>query len=83
MVTNRGCEMHGAQEIIEEASALPVEERAMVVDQLLRSLNATATDIDQEWLAEARKRRAEMKSGAVQAVPGDAVLARLRDRLVR
>lgn len=75
--------MHGTREIIEEAIALPVEERAVVVDSLLRSLNAPDAAIDSEWIAVARRRQAELRAGVVQRVPGDEVLARARQRSVR
>jgi hypothetical protein len=75
--------MHGTREIIEEAIALPVEERAVVVDSLLRSLNTPDDAIDREWTAVARRRQAELRAGLVQRVPGDDVLARARQRLAR
>jgi putative addiction module component (TIGR02574 family) len=60
-------------DLIAEAIALPVEERAMVVDSLLKSLNPPETDIDKRWASVARRRVAELRSGEVKAVPGDEV----------
>ncbi len=60
-------------DLIAEAIALPVEERAMVVDSLLKSLNSPETDIDKKWASVARRRVAELRSGEVKAVPGDEV----------
>ncbi len=37
------------KELIEQAMALPVEERALMVDSLLRSLNPPRSDIDAQW----------------------------------
>ena len=73
--------MHGTKEIIQEATSLPVEERAIVVDSLLRSLNVTNTKIDRQWVAVAKRRLAELRSGHVRAVPGDEVFSRIKETL--
>ncbi|MEI9477089.1 MAG: addiction module protein [Deltaproteobacteria bacterium] len=75
--------MHGMKEIIEEAESLPVEERAMVVDSLLRSLNPSSAEIDSEWVKVAKRRLAELRSGAVKPIPGNEVLAKIRERFVK
>ncbi len=72
--------MHGMREIIEEAESLPVEERAMVIDSLLRSLNSSSTEIDREWLKVAKRRLEELRSGAVKPIPGDEVFGKIRGR---
>jgi len=75
--------MHGTKEIIEEATALPVEERAIVVDSLLRSLNVPSPDIEKAWAEVAKRRLAELRSGRVRAIPGDEVFRRIRERFAR
>lgn len=75
--------MHSTKEIIQEAAALPVEERIIVVDSLLRTLNVPNPDIDKEWVAVAKRRLAELRSGHVSPVPGDQVFARIRERFGR
>lgn len=75
--------MHGTKEIIEEASALPVEERAMVAESLLRSLNGSDAELDKVWSGVAERRLAELRAGRVVAVSGDEVLARVRERFAR
>lgn len=55
--------MHGTKEIIQEATALPVEERVIVIDSILRTLNLPNPDIDKEWVAFAKRRLAELRSG--------------------
>lgn len=72
--------MLGAKEIIEEAESLPVEERAMVVDSLLRSLNTPDPAVDRQWIDLAKQRLAELRSGKVKSVPGEDVFARVRAR---
>jgi len=72
--------MHGIKEIIQEAESLPVEERAMVIDSLLRSLNPPIVEIDQEWVKVAKRRLAELRSGAVKPVPGNEVFRKIRGR---
>ncbi|MBI4842855.1 MAG: addiction module protein [Nitrospirae bacterium] len=71
--------MHGMKEIIEEAASLPVEERAMVVDSLLQTLNPPDAEIEKEWLKVAKRRLAELRSGSVKAIPGDEVFAKIRE----
>ncbi len=68
------------KELIDEAISLPVEERALLADALLRSLNAPDADIDRRWAEVARRRLEELRSGAVAAVPGDDVFARIWKR---
>jgi len=75
--------MHSTKEIIQEAAALPVEERIIVVDSLLRTLNILDPHIDTEWAAVAKRRLAELRSGRVNPVPGDQVFARIRERFGR
>ena len=73
--------MHGMKEIIREAESLPVEERAMVIDSLLRTLNSPDAEIDKEWLTVAKRRVAELRSGSVTPVSGNEVLSKIRKRL--
>ena len=68
------------KQLIDEAVSLPVEERTLVVDSLLRSLNAPREDIDRQWAAVAQRRLAEIRSGRVKPVPGEKVFARVEKR---
>ena len=68
------------KELIEEVISLPVEERAIVADSILRSLNPPESEIDREWAKVAQRRLAELHSGEVQPVPGEQVFARVWKR---
>jgi putative addiction module component (TIGR02574 family) len=68
------------KELIEEAVSLPVEERVMVADSILRSLNAPESDIDRKWMAVAQRRLEELRSGQVKPIPGEQVFARIWKR---
>ena len=72
--------MHGTKEIIKEAESLPVEERVIVVDSLLRTLNPPNPEYDRKWAEVAKRRLKELRSGRVKAVPGAQVFARIRER---
>jgi putative addiction module component (TIGR02574 family) len=75
--------MRNAEEIIQEAASFPVEERIIVVDSLLRTLNMPDQDIDKEWAVVAKRRLAELRSGRVNPVPCGQVFARIRVRFGR
>ena len=68
------------KDLIEEAISLPVEERAMVVDSILKSLNPLESDIDKKWAAVAKRRLKELRSGEVEAIPGEEVFKRIWER---
>ena len=68
------------KELIAEAISLPVEERAILVDPILRSLNSPEADIDRQWITEAERRLNEVRTGRARTIPGDQVFARIRKR---
>ena len=68
------------KELINEAVSLPVEERTLVVDSLLRSLNQPESEIDKKWASLAQKRLDEMKSGSIKSIPGDEVFKKIWQR---
>lgn len=72
--------MPSTKEIIDQVESLPVEERALVVDSLLQSLNRTDPEIDRKWAEAARRRLEDLRSGYVKPLPGDEVLAKARKR---
>ena len=72
--------MHGIKEIIKEAESLPIEERAVLVDSLLRTLNPPDSKIDSEWIKAAKRRLEDLRTGQVKAVLGDIVFDKSRKR---
>ena len=72
--------MPDVKEIIREAKNLPVEDRAKVVDSLLRSLNPTDAAIDRKWIAVAKRRLEELRSGRVKPVSGVVVREKVQKR---
>ena len=72
--------MPSTAEIIHDAESLPVEERTLVVESLLRSLNPPDPEIDRQWVVVAKRRLAELRSGRVKPVPGEEVFAKIRQR---
>ena len=70
------------EQLAEEAMHLPVASRALLADKIVESLDfAEPDEIRRAWAAEALRRRDEIRSGKVKAVPGGEVIAEVR-RLV-
>ena len=59
-----------------EVLKLSPADRSRLLERLVASLEDA--DLEEAWLREAARRDAEIESGAVVAVPGEEVLARLR-----
>lgn len=74
--------MATSEEIFRDAVALPTDVRAELAERLIVSL---AEDISPEvsvaQLAEIRRRIAQVESGEAALIPGDEVLARVRNLL--
>ena len=63
----------------QEALKLSPEQRARLAKLLIDSLDAD-DDVERDWIAEARRRDAEMSSGEVSGIPLETVRERARDR---
>jgi len=72
--------MRKTDDLFDEAISLPVEERTLLVDRLLQSLNPSLSDIDKLWAEEAEKRLKEITEGSVKTIPGDEVFGKIRER---
>ena len=67
------------EQMTEEALALPSEARALLADRLVESLDpAEDSLVRQLWVAEARRRRDDVRSGRVKTIPGDEALAQVK-----
>lgn len=70
------------EQLTSEAMKLPATLRILLADKLVESLDAEELDeIQRLWSVEAIRRRDEIRSGKVQAIPGEEVLEEVR-RLV-
>lgn len=69
-----------ADEIIEATRQLPTEEQLKVFDALHYSLEPVREEAEKLWAIEAQRRLEEIRSGAVEAIPGEEVFAELHKR---
>lgn len=63
--------------VLEDALTLPVQDRAQVAHELLRSLEAEDPDAAAAWSDEIRRRIDEVEAGTAQLDDWEAVKARL------
>lgn len=71
-----------AKKILEDAMALADEEREELAAHLLGSLPATGEqEIEAEWMAEVRRRMADVDAGKVSMIPWEEARQVLRERL--
>ena len=70
--------MRTVEELITEALSLPSASRVLLVEKLVESLEF---DIDETiqtlWIAEAKQRRDEIRTGIVQPIPGEEALSQI------
>ena len=72
------------EQLAEQAMNLPAESRAKLADLLVESLDSDELGrIENMWVAEAKRRRDEVRSGKVKSIPGPEALRRVRDTLKR
>jgi putative addiction module component (TIGR02574 family) len=70
-------------EVLERALALPAEDRGLIIDRLIESLDNEPAEegVEQAWSEEIKRRVEEIQSGRVEMIPGEEVHRRLLARL--
>jgi putative addiction module component (TIGR02574 family) len=69
-------------EIEAKIRTLSLEDRVDLLRALISELDGPSDgDVEQAWIEEARRRRADLVSGKVQGVPGEQVFENLGKRL--
>ena len=75
--------MATTEEIVNQLLSLPVDDRARVAHRLLESLEFADETNRKLWDAEIESRLDAYDRGELHAVPGDEVMARLREKFPR
>ncbi len=60
-----------------EVLNLPPTDRSRLLDELIASLD-TDREVEEAWMREAKRRDDEIESGAIETIPVEVVLAKLR-----
>jgi len=72
------------EEVMNAALALPPNERVMLAEQLMETLDAEAQErIEALWAEVAERRDKEIEDGIVKPIPGEEVMNRMRSRYKR
>jgi len=67
--------------VVTEAMSLPSNERIILVDELIKSLNLPLQDsIDKIWAIEAEKRVADLNNGKANTIDGEEVFRKIRSK---
>jgi len=69
-------------DIEKQARSLPLKEKAALARVLIEELDASIdVDADRLWIDEAQRRHDAYLKGELEALPGDDVMARARNRI--
>lgn len=69
-------------QVQKQAQMLTPQEKAALAHQLIQELDSsTDADVEQLWIAESQRRYEAYLKGDIQSVPGNEVMARIRNRL--
>jgi putative addiction module component (TIGR02574 family) len=66
-------------EVLEKALALSTQERGLLIDHLIESLDEAPAEegVEEAWGEEIKRRVDEIRSGKVKMIPGERVLREL------
>ena len=71
--------MQSIEQLMKEILSLPSASRALLADKLIESLEFdTDSTIQKTWIAEAKRRRDEIREGLMQPILGEEGLAQVR-----
>nr|VFJ54884.1 MAG: Putative addiction module component [Candidatus Kentron sp. DK] len=69
------------ERIVKEIPNIPVDNRLVLIDNPLKSINLpTREDVDRAWSEEVECRHRALNDGTAILIPGEEVLARVRER---
>jgi putative addiction module component (TIGR02574 family) len=70
-------------ELLEKALALSAQERGLLIDRLIETLDDEPADegVEEAWAKEVERRMGDIRSGRVEIIPGEQVRERLKARL--
>ena len=66
----------GSKEILEQALKLKPDERFMLVEGLIKSLDEPDTSLDAIWADEAEKRLKAYRAGVLEGIPMDEIFTK-------
>jgi putative addiction module component (TIGR02574 family) len=71
-------------EVLEKALALSTQDRGLIIDRLIESLDDEPAEegVEPAWSEEIKRRVEEIQSGKVEMIPGEEVDRRLAARLL-
>jgi len=69
-----------AKQWINQATLLPVEDRLLLVDSLLQSLNHSEIENEKKWVSTAKQRLCELQVDPSKSLSGEAVFKRVWQR---
>ncbi len=67
-----------ASMMLEQIASYPVEDRVMIADAVIESLNGVSSEIESAWGSVASRRMRELRTGKVKGIPASTVFSRAR-----